>query len=119
MIADAGLPVPKGVALIDLALTQGVPDLATTLRIVLSEMQVESHILANELAPAPRALCSLSLRLTPSLGYWGPGGCWPTMHSKRCALSAKAIVHGECHLYKMSHLRFNAMRFAHRVSSAA
>jgi D-ribose pyranase len=30
VIADASLPVPKGVELIDLALTQGVPDLATT-----------------------------------------------------------------------------------------
>ncbi len=32
VIADAGLPVPKGIELIDLALTQGVPDVASTLR---------------------------------------------------------------------------------------
>ena len=38
VIADAGLPVPKGVELIDLALTQGVPDVASTLRALLSEM---------------------------------------------------------------------------------
>ena len=53
VIADAGLPVPKGVELIDLALTQGVPDFASTLRTVLSEMQVQSHALAHELLLAP------------------------------------------------------------------
>ncbi|AMB86484.1 ribose pyranase [Pseudomonas agarici] len=49
VIADAGLPVPPGVELIDLALTQGIPDFVSTLRTVLSEMQVESHVLAEEI----------------------------------------------------------------------
>ncbi|MGE1076286.1 D-ribose pyranase, partial [Pseudomonas fragariae (ex Marin et al. 2024)] len=49
VIGDAGLPVPPGVELIDLALTQGIPDFISTLRIVLSEMQVESHVLAEEI----------------------------------------------------------------------
>ena len=53
VIADAGLPVPKGVELIDLALTQGVPDFASTLRTVLTEMQVQSHVLAHELMQLP------------------------------------------------------------------
>lgn len=59
VIADAGLPVPKGVELIDLALTQGVPDVASTLRALLSEMQVQSHVLAHELllAPCPALTC--------------------------------------------------------------
>jgi D-ribose pyranase len=49
VIGDAGLPVPPGVELIDLALTHGVPDFISTLKVVLSEMQVESHVLANEI----------------------------------------------------------------------
>jgi D-ribose pyranase len=49
VIGDAGLPVPAGVELIDLALTHGVPDFVSTLRVVLSEMQVERHVLAEEI----------------------------------------------------------------------
>ena len=49
VIGDAGLPVPPGVELIDLALTHGVPDFVSTLKVVLSEMQVESHALAKEI----------------------------------------------------------------------
>src|SRR5207253_1710078 len=49
VIGDAGLPVPPGVELIDLALTKGIPDFVSTLQIVLSEMQVQSHVLAEEI----------------------------------------------------------------------
>lgn len=60
VIGDAGLPVPPGVELIDLALTHGVPDFVSTLKVVLSEMQVESHVLANEiLDKQPTALVTL------------------------------------------------------------
>lgn len=60
VIGDAGLPVPPGVELIDLALTHGVPDFISTLKVVLSEMQVESHVLAQEiLDKRPTALSAL------------------------------------------------------------
>jgi D-ribose pyranase len=48
-IADAGLPIPKGVQRIDLALTKGIPGFVDTLRVVLSEMQLEKVILAEEM----------------------------------------------------------------------
>lgn len=50
VVTDAGMPAPhgSGAEIIDLALTPGVPDFATTVRVLLSEMQVESHVLANE-----------------------------------------------------------------------
>ncbi|MGG1943774.1 D-ribose pyranase [Trinickia sp. NRRL B-1857] len=50
LVADAGMPAPHGAGpeIIDLALTPGVPDLATTVRVLLTEMQVESHIVAGE-----------------------------------------------------------------------
>ncbi|MDP5008479.1 MAG: D-ribose pyranase [Glaciimonas sp.] len=50
VIADAGLPVPADVQLIDLALTRGVPSFMDTLTTVLSEMEVGHHLLADELA---------------------------------------------------------------------
>jgi ABC-type ribose transport system, auxiliary component len=60
VIGDAGLPVPPGVELIDLALTHGIPDFVSTLKVVLSEMQVESHVLAHEiLDKKPSALSAL------------------------------------------------------------
>ena len=48
VIGDAGLPVPSETWRIDLALTQGVPGFIETLRVVLSEMQVESVMVAEE-----------------------------------------------------------------------
>lgn len=57
VIGDAGMPVPPGTPCIDLALTAGVPDFATTLQVVLSEMQVQGHLLAREtLEVAPLGL---------------------------------------------------------------
>ena len=50
VIGDAGLPVPPGVPLIDLALTRGIPGFMATLQTVLSEMHVEHCIVATELA---------------------------------------------------------------------
>ena len=50
VIGDAGLPVPPGVPLIDLALTAGVPGFVQTVETVFSEMQVERHIVAQEMA---------------------------------------------------------------------
>lgn len=48
-IADAGLPIPKEVHRIDLALTKGITGFIDTLRVVLSEMQVEKAIVADEM----------------------------------------------------------------------
>jgi D-ribose pyranase len=48
-IADAGLPIPKGVHRIDLALTKGIPGFIDTLEVILSEMQVEKLIVADEM----------------------------------------------------------------------
>jgi D-ribose pyranase len=50
VIGDAGLPVPPGVPLIDLALTAGVPGFVQTVEVVFSEMQVERHIVAREMS---------------------------------------------------------------------
>jgi D-ribose pyranase len=99
VIGDAGLPVPTGVELIDLALTHGVPDFVSTLKIVLSEMQVESHVLAQEIFDKqPTALASLD-----ALNEEGALGRRDLLsHEQFKALSrqARAIVRtGECQPY--------------------
>lgn len=48
VIGDAGLPIPLEVRRIDLALTRNVPGFVETLRVVLSEMQVQGVIVAEE-----------------------------------------------------------------------
>lgn len=64
VIADAGLPVPPGVRCIDLAVTRGVPGFEEVLAAVLSEMQVEHALCAEELAASsPEIAARLSHRL--------------------------------------------------------
>ena len=48
-VADAGLPIPAITQRIDLALTKGIPGFLDTLRVVLTEMQVERAIVAEEM----------------------------------------------------------------------
>ena len=52
VIADAGLPVPPETQRIDLALTEGIPSFLDTLRVVLTEMEVERAIVAEEMLDA-------------------------------------------------------------------
>ena len=63
VIGDAGLPVPPGVPCIDLAVTHGVPTFAQVLAAVLSEMQVESCIMAAEASDALHAMAPVAPRL--------------------------------------------------------
>ena len=51
VIGDAGLPIPDGPRRIDLALSANVPRMHEVLAAVLSEMQVESAVVADALAP--------------------------------------------------------------------
>lgn len=99
VIGDAGLPVPPGVELIDLALTPGIPDFASVLRVVLSEMQVERHVLAEEIIQAaPPALAEVE-RLR---GEGAIGPCQLLTHAEFKVLcqQARAVVRtGECNPY--------------------
>ena len=49
VIADAGLPIPLTTQRIDLAVTQNIPRFQDTLRVVLTELQVEKVIVAQEM----------------------------------------------------------------------
>jgi len=99
VIGDAGLPVPAGVELIDLALTKGVPDFVSTLQVVLSEMQVERHVLAKEiLLKRPSALQTID-ELTVDARL-GPRELLSHEAFKVLSRQARAIVRtGECQPY--------------------
>jgi D-ribose pyranase len=99
MIVDAGMPVPPGVELIDLAVTHGVPDFVSVLNTVLAEMQVESHVLADEMrGKQPPALAVVDqLNAAGSLGEQRL-----VSHEalKQLSRNARAIVRtGECQPY--------------------
>ncbi|WP_268796745.1 D-ribose pyranase [Pseudomonas huanghezhanensis] len=99
MIVDAGMPVPPGVELIDLALTHGVPDFVSVLNTVLTEMQVEHHVIAEEmLTRQPPALATVdSLN---SAGALGEQRVVTHEALKTLSRSARAIVRtGECQPY--------------------
>ncbi|CAH8190904.1 D-ribose pyranase [Vibrio aestuarianus] len=49
-ICDAGLPIPDEVQRIDLALTHGIPSFLETVRVILSESQIEGVVMAKEFA---------------------------------------------------------------------
>lgn len=48
-IGDAGLPIPKGVERIDLAVSKGIPSFECVLEAVLSELQVQKITIASEM----------------------------------------------------------------------
>ena len=49
MVGDAGMPIPPGVTVIDLAVTKGVPTFRQVMDALLSEAAVEGCYLAEEI----------------------------------------------------------------------
>ena len=47
-LGDCGLPIPEGIKRIDLAVSKNLPGLIDTLKAVLSELQIQEVILAEE-----------------------------------------------------------------------
>lgn len=99
IIGDAGLPVPPGVELIDLALTRGIPDFVSTLEVVLSEMQVESHVLAQEILDKKPSVLN-ALEELNAKGVLGRRDMLSHEHFKVLSRQARAIIRtGECQPY--------------------
>lgn len=88
VIADAGLPIPDGPQRIDLALTKGVPAFLKTLDVVLTEMQVEKAIIAEEMMDV---ISDLHLAIQKRLGDV-PIEMVPHATFKEQTQSAKAII---------------------------
>lgn len=96
VLADAGLPVPRGVERIDLAVCAGVPALLDVARAVATELQVERLIVAAELV-------SRNPGLLDEIAALYPGAAVDRVpHEDFKALSAKAravVRTGECTPY--------------------
>lgn len=95
VIGDAGLPIPDGPLRIDLAVTPGVPRLSEVLRAVLSEMQVEHAVVAQE-----------ALGANGTLPAWCVPGFPLTVEAvshavlkQRCAQARAVVRTGECTPY--------------------
>jgi len=96
IIADAGLPIPKGVERIDLALKCGIPPFSDVLRAVLSELEVEEAYVAKEI----KEKNSQTLNLVSSLMGMREVKFITHEELKELSKQARAIVRtGECSPY--------------------
>jgi D-ribose pyranase len=96
VIADAGLPVPKAVERIDVAICPGLPNLLDVARAVAGELEVEQLVVATELsARNPQLLDDIR-------GLFGdvPIASVPHEEFKAMTRDARAVVRtGECTPY--------------------
>jgi D-ribose pyranase len=103
-LADAGLPVPAGVECIDLAVRPGLPGLEDTLAALLSELQLEAVVLAEEIKTVSpelhRRLLEQLARAGAAQGREIPVGYVPHAEFKRQNGRSRAVVRtGECTPY--------------------
>jgi D-ribose pyranase len=89
VIGDAGLPAPRGVPVIDLALREGVAGFLETLRTVLEELRVEEGVIAAEMVGASPALHAGFLNAWPQEAPLRRVG---HHELKRLTAEAKALV---------------------------
>ncbi|MEV3857111.1 D-ribose pyranase [Streptomyces sp. NPDC050095] len=69
LVCDAGLPIPPGPRVVDLAFRAGVPSFAEVLDGLLDELVVESGTAAREVRSANPAAAGLLQERVPSLGF--------------------------------------------------
>ena len=88
VVADAGLPIPPETKRIDLVVSAGAPPFLDVLRAILSEMQVQSAIVATELNAHSPAMHAAMLELL------GGSPIEAVSHEqfKRHTASARAVV---------------------------
>lgn len=96
VVADAGLPIPPGVPVIDLALRCGVPSFADVLSAVADELQVEQIVIAAEAQQSGDPLPEVTAALFPGV----PVAACPHEEFKQRTTRARAVVRtGECTPY--------------------
>ena len=96
VIGDCGLTIPAGVERVDLALTPGVPGFLETLKIIQTELQIESAVIASEM---PEKSPVLHQALMPMLEGIEVS---QVKHERFKELTAKAVAvvrTGECTPY--------------------
>ncbi|MDQ1007215.1 D-ribose pyranase [Streptomyces sp. V4I23] len=82
LVCDAGMPIPAGPKVVDLAFVAGVPSFADVLDGLLAELVVEGGTVATEVRTANRDAAALLERSLPALGF--------VPHDELKALSADA-----------------------------
>ncbi len=85
VVCDAGLPIPPGLEVVDLAFRFGVPSFETVLSGVLEELVVEGATAAEEVERNRRSYEFLTTRL-PDLGFV------PHEELKRMVPGAKLVI---------------------------
>ena len=97
VIGDCGLPIPKDVERIDLALKLGVPGFLETLDVILEELCVEKIVLAEEIKTAsPEMQAGILKRFSDRVAV----EYVPHEEFKRQTAGTKAVVRtGECTPY--------------------
>ena len=88
VIADAGLPVPSGIPVIDISLIRGIPDFGVVLCSVIDEMVVESFIVAEEMADKSQDTYGTVIEALPQV----PFRCIAHEAFKEMAAKAKAVI---------------------------
>ena len=66
-IGDSGLPVPRGLEVVDLALAPGIPRFIDTVKVVLKELQVERVIIASEMQKKNRIVYDQLIKALPKV----------------------------------------------------
>ena len=88
VIADAGLPVPSGIPVIDISLIRGIPDFGVVLCSVIDEMVVESFIVAEEMADKSQDTYGTVIEALPQV----PFRCIAHEEFKEMAAKEKAVI---------------------------
>ena len=88
VIADAGLPVPSGIPVIDISLIRGIPDFGAVLHSVIDEMVVESFIVAEEMADKSQDTYGTVIEALPQV----PFRCIAHEEFTEMAAKAKAVI---------------------------
>lgn len=69
VIGDAGLPIPKDATKADLALTKDIPGFIETLKVILTELEVESAIIAEEMESVSPDVLKEIKDLLPNISF--------------------------------------------------
>ena len=88
VIADPGLPIPKGVPVIDLSLVRGIPSFLDVLHAVREELVIESYFVASEMETVSGALYQKVREELPGL----PESRMPHEDFKKALASAQAVI---------------------------
>jgi len=86
LITDAGMPVPAGVPVVDLAFVAGIPRFAEVVRGVLAELVIESAVAATEVKDGNPNVHELLESALPNVRYV------PHEELKRLSANAKLVI---------------------------